>query len=207
MGRRQILKCWAFISPQLEILWRLLVTRHWLVSYILLFAFQIAAWFVLLFFSISLDQFSWENSQSVTWRLKDYWPGIWRQQTPRRGVRHIRPLVWCVTFFLLLVSFRGVPRRPTCVGQCHCQRWSKRSGRCCALCWVRLTVLSRTIIILLTEISNFTACFPVLVQNIEQTCLEGVTAVAVCSYPYRGNLFFRVNSSKFPQRCQNVGGL
>ena len=33
MGRRQILKCWAFISPQLEFLWRLLVTRHWLVSY------------------------------------------------------------------------------------------------------------------------------------------------------------------------------
>lgn len=41
IGRKQILKCWAFISPQLEILWRLLVTRHWLVSYYCCSAFRL----------------------------------------------------------------------------------------------------------------------------------------------------------------------
>lgn len=192
MGRRQILKCWAFISPQLEIPWRLVVTRHWLVSHYCcspfrslpdLYCFSLAC---LLTSSVEKIHNLLLEGSKIT--------GLGYGGSTLSGVVRGTSDLWCDAsrfsryWFPLVVSQEGQTLLDSAIVR---ERCSQRTGRCCVLLWVRLTVLSRIIIIVLTKTSNFAACFPVLVQNIEQICLEGVTAVSVCSYPYTGNLFFR----------------
>lgn len=207
-GRRQILKCWAFVSPQLEILWRLLVTRHWLVSYYCCSPFRLLpdlCCFSLAFLlTNSVEKI--HNLLPEGSKITGLGYGGNKLSSMVRGTSHL----WCDAsrfscyWFHLVVSQEGQTVLDNVIVS---ERRSKRTGKSCVLRWVRLMVSSWTMIILLTEVSNFTACFPVLVQNIEQSCREGVTAASVCSYPYPGNLLFRVNSSKFPQRHQNIGGL
>lgn len=129
--------------------------------------------------------------------------GIRRERAQWRSARPIRPLGGRITFCMLLVSFSGVPVRPNSVGRCHCQ-WEMfpRTGRCCVLRWARLLVSSRTVTILLSECSGFTACFPVRVQNRADLSQRCDCCVAVLT-PFSTQL----SSSRFPQRPQNTGGL
>jgi len=114
---------------------------------------------VLLFCSISLDQFFWENSYILPERLRDCCPGVRRHEALQRGVRHTRPLVdakcfsCCLSvssllfflfsfflFFFLRINLVSVCWRASLVSGRH----SKRTRRCCALCsacsglWYRL---------------------------------------------------------------------